>query len=97
MGAEAHDATVEGEVVGVDQDLARVLIGDLQEEWFFPLAMLPAGTRVGSDILFTALDGRYSPLGFARGGHTSERSIEDRLSRPLSARRTGEIRRSDLG
>ena len=96
MGADSVDATVSGEVVGVDQDLARVLIGDQQEEWFFPLAMLPAGARVGSDILFTEHDGRYNPLGFARVGHTSERSIEDRLSRPLSARRTGEIRRSDL-
>ena len=87
--SDGFEATTNGVVASIDQDLARVLIGDAESEWFFPMQTLPAGVKVGSDLLFTEHDGRYSVLGFARSaGHTAERSIEDRLRRPISQRRT---------
>lgn len=100
MAAHANEVTVTGVVADIDNDLARVLIGDdqvQQEEWFFPMQTLPPGTKPGVDILFTERDGRFMAIGFARvAGHTAERSIEDRLARPISARRTNEVRVSDL-
>ena len=33
---EAADDTVTGVVDSIDQDLARVLIGQAEDEWFFP-------------------------------------------------------------
>jgi hypothetical protein len=96
MQADALDPTVSGVVDEIDNDLARVLIGDDQAEWFFPLSTLPPGAKVGSDILFSTDNGRYAVIGFARGAaFSNDRSIEDRLSRPLSRRRTLEMHVSD--
>jgi hypothetical protein len=96
LDAETHDAA-SGTVVDIDEGLARVLIGPDDEEWFFPLTTLPPGSGVGTAIMFTRHDGRYTVLGLARSATTSvERSIEDRLSRPISMRRTADIQASDL-
>lgn len=96
MAAEARDA-VSGTVVDVEQEIARVLIGPDDEEWYFPLQSLPAGSGIGTAITFTHENGRYAALGLARSATTSvERSIEDRLSRPLSMRRTADLQAADV-
>jgi hypothetical protein len=78
------------EVVADEPTVARVLIGDDEAEWYFPMSLLPEGVQVSDDLLFAAEDGRFSAVGFARvSGHSTERSIEERLSRPLSRRRAG--------
>jgi hypothetical protein len=99
LAAEAFEPTVSGVVVEIENELARVLVGDDEDEWFFPVATMPDGAKVGSDLLFTRQrDGRLAVLGFARtAGHTSgPTSIEDRLARPLSRFRTTEVRAADL-
>ncbi|MBA3302271.1 MAG: hypothetical protein H0U26_00190 [Acidimicrobiia bacterium] len=84
-------------MVDIEDGLARILIGGDDEEWFFPLEILPTGTVVGTAILFTVDAGRYTVLGLSRSSTTSVgRSIEDRMARPLNLRRTSELRASDL-
>lgn len=96
MAAEARQ-TVPGTVVDIEEGLARILIGADDEEWFFPVDILPPGSVVGTAILFTVDAGRYHVLGLSRSSTTSVgRSIEDRMSRPLNLRRTSELRASDL-
>jgi hypothetical protein len=96
LAAEATQ-TVPGTVVDIEEGMARILIGADDEEWFFPTHILPAGTVVGTAILFTVEAGRYQVLGLARSATTSVgRSIEDRMARPLNLRRTSELRSSDL-
>lgn len=98
MAAEkdSHEA-VSGTVVDIEHDLARVLIGDREDEWFFPMQTLPEGTHVGTAVLFTEENGRYTALGLARSGSTSvDRSIEDRLANRLLLRKTADFRMSDL-
>jgi hypothetical protein len=96
LAADAH-AAVNGTVVDVEHDLARVLIGPMDEEWFFPMQTLPDGTGVGTAITFTEVNGRYTAMGLARSATTSiDRSIQDRLSRPLSQRRTADLQAADI-
>ncbi|MBI2704479.1 MAG: hypothetical protein HYX32_04210 [Actinobacteria bacterium] len=87
---------VAGRIEGVDaNDVARVLLGNEQEEWFIPTDMLPVGAGVGDRVRFTKQDGRLVVIGMA-AGVPEERSIEDRLSRPISAKRTSEFEMSEL-
>lgn len=95
MTAEAFEVTASGVIVDIENELARVLIGDEQEEWFFPTTTLPEGAKVGSDLLFTRQrDGRYAVLGFSRTAAyaAGPTSIEDRLARPLSKFRASDLR-----
>lgn len=94
MDASAN-VPVTGVVDSVEQDLARVLIGPAEEEWFFPLTTLPEGAGEGDVVGFVEVDGRYVADGFA-GPRQSENSIESRLSRGINKRRTTEMNRSDL-
>ena len=86
---------VSGVVDSIEGDLARVLIGPGEEEWFFPLSTLPDGAVVGNEIAFVDGDGRYVADGFV-GTRQTENSIEERLSRKINRRRTVEMQRSDL-
>ena len=93
--SDGFEATTNGVVASIDQDLARVLIGANEEEWFFPMQTLPAGTEVGSKVVFVLVDGRYAAHSLA-GSRNTNRAIEDRLSRPLSLRKTADFRTADL-
>lgn len=95
MFAEPFQTDVLGHVDRIDDKMARVFIGDHEEEWFFPLGTLPNGATVGSQVLFSVQDGRYTALSLTSVGE-SERSITDRLNRPMNVRRTGEMRRVEL-
>lgn len=86
---------VSGVIDSIDADLARVLIGPGEDEWFFPLAMLPGGVVEGNVVAFVESEGRYVAEGFA-GTRQTENSIEERLSRGINKRRTTEMRLSDL-
>jgi hypothetical protein len=86
---------VSGVVDSIDDDLARVLIGPGEEEWFFPIATLPDGVVEGNVLELHEADGRYVADGFV-GTRQTENSIEERLSRGINRRRTAEMRRSDL-
>jgi hypothetical protein len=91
-----EEREVAGEIEGVDDnDVARVLLGDDQEEWFIPMDMLPPGAAAGDRVRFTSQDGRLVVIGMAESA-PEERSIEDRLSRPLNSMRTSEFEVSDL-
>lgn len=94
MGNEGSE-TVPGTVEGIDGDLARVLIGPDEDEWFFPLATLPEGVVVGNVVAFTEDDGRFVADGYV-GTRQTENSIEERLSRSINRRRTAEMSRTDL-
>lgn len=94
MGSEERE--VLGVVDGIDGDsVARVLIGDDQEEWFFPLNMLPTGVEEGEGLRFTDQAGRYVVIGRVDIVRATP-SIEDRLSRPLNTKKTAEVDLDDL-
>jgi hypothetical protein len=95
MVGETGSETVPGVVDGIDGDLARVLIGPDEAEWFFPLATLPEGVVVGNVVAFVDDGGRYVADGFV-GTRQTENSIEERLSRSINRRRTAEMSRADL-
>ena len=87
--------TVSGVIDSIEADLARVLIGPGEEEWFFPLSTLPEGVVEGNVVAFVEAEGRYVAEGFV-GTRQTENSIEQRLSRGINKRRTTEMRLSDL-
>ena len=81
-------ATATGYVESIDRGVARVLIGRDESEWFFPMPTLPEGVQAGDDLLFLNQAERYTSIGFARVNMRSvDRSIDDRLHRPLAERR----------
>jgi len=86
---------VSGVVDSIEHDLARVLIGPAEDEWFFPLATLPDGADIGNLIAFSEVDGRFVADGFF-GPQETDNSIESRLSRGINRRRTTEMQRTDL-
>ncbi len=91
-----NDREVLGTVVGIDGDsVARVLIGEDQEEWFFPLNMLPDRVCEGDTLRFAEQAGRYAVIGKIRLAQAAP-SIEDRLSRPLNTMRTAELDAAEL-
>jgi len=92
---EPADGTVTGVVDSIDQDLARVLIGEAEEEWFFPVSTLPDGVVEGDVVGFVESEGRFVADGFV-GPRQTGNSIESRMSRGINKRRTTEIRRSEL-
>ena len=96
MFAEPFETTIPGVVDRIDDGLARVFIGEDNDEWFFPMPTLPDGAELGSEVLFSLHNGRYAAVSLARAGRESERSITDRLNRPMNLRRTGEMRRVEL-
>ena len=91
-----EEREVAGEVESVDDnDVARVLLGEDQEEWFIPTDMLPDGIAPGDRVRFTTQHGRLVVIGMADSA-PEERSIEDRLSRPISSMKTSEFELADL-
>ncbi len=95
------ESAVEGVITSIEDGLARVLIGEAQEEWFFPVEMLPSDSEPGICLMFAEQDGRYQPLGKTKVAPAARvRSIEERLQRKISTRKTGEVdtvlRRRDL-
>jgi len=92
---DAGNDTVSGVIDSIDADLARVLIGPGEDEWFFPLATLPEGVVEGNVVAFVEAEGRYVAEGFV-GTRQTENSIEQRLARGINRRRTTEMGRADL-
>ena len=85
-----------GSVEAIDENgVARVLIGPAEEEWFFPLDLLPDGVATGAVVRFADRDGRLIVVGMADMPVPTQ-SIEDRLSRPLSTKRTAEYEAGEL-
>jgi hypothetical protein len=89
------DGPVTGVVDSIEQDLARVLIGPAEEEWFFPITTLPEGAVEGDVVGFVEAEGRYVADGFV-GTRQTGNSIESRMARGINKRRTTEMSRSDL-
>ena len=88
-------ASAIGYIDDIEDGVARVLIGPDEDEWFFPLGMLPDDVQPGDDMLFVEAEGRFAVAGFARvATHSADRAIEDRLHRPLAARRAGRFGRT---
>jgi hypothetical protein len=78
---------VSGVVDQIDNGVARVLIGEAAEEWFYPLSMLPRGVEVGTCVWFRQQDGRWQSMGLASEAPTATvRTIEDRLERQRNRR-----------
>ncbi|MCX7621858.1 MAG: hypothetical protein N2037_13560 [Acidimicrobiales bacterium] len=101
LDAAGGASPVEGVIASIDRGLARVLIGENQEEWYFPIEMLPDDSEPGTCLMFAAHEGRYQPLGKTEVAPAVKvRSIEERLQRKIAVRKTGEVRpglrRSDL-
>ena len=97
MYAEPFHSTIVGHIERVDDGLAQVFIGVQREEWFFPLETLPEGADVGREIVLTLQQGRYVALKLVPAVvRDQDRSIIDRLNRPMNLRRTGEMRRVEL-
>ena len=92
---EPADGTVTGVVDSIEQDLARVLIGKAEEEWFFPVSTLPEGVVEGDVVGFVESEGRFVADGFV-GPRQTGNSTESRMARGINKRRTTEIRRSEL-
>ena len=51
--AQVPGQTTRGVVIGIDHGVATVLIGDRQDEWDFPMQLLPEGTTEDSILLLT--------------------------------------------
>jgi hypothetical protein len=92
---DAGRDAVSGVVEGIEGDLARVLIGPAEQEWFFPVDTLPEGVVVGNVVAFVEQGGRYVADGYI-GTRQTEDSIEQRLARGINRRRTQELRKGDL-
>lgn len=86
---------VDGEIAEIVDGVARVLIGDAEEEWFFPLNLLPDGVDVGGVVAFVFADGRYEPVRVVSAADGLS-AIESRLSRPLNAIRSDQYEVRDL-
>lgn len=97
-GMPGSVASVVGTITDIDDGVARILIGSSEEEWWFPTTMLPRSVRAGDSLDFAPEGGRYLVLGASMADdETRNRSIEDRLSRPLSAKKTEQVEARALG
>lgn len=91
-GVAGAVATVAGTIMDMEDGVARILIGPRDEEWWFPTTMLPLHVRAGDALDFASEGGRYLVIGASMTDDDARnRSIEDRLSRPLSAKKTEQV------
>lgn len=92
MADESQPSVVIGTITDLEDGVARILIGARREEWWFPTSMLPAKVRPGDVLDFEPCEGRYLVLGpSVQADALTSRSIEDRLSRPLSSKKTDRV------
>lgn len=97
MEVDQPTKIVVGIIEEMEDGVARILIGPSREEWWFPTTMLPVHIKAGDHLDFEPEGGRYLVLGpTVTDDDAHQRSIEDRLSRPLSARKTSQVEAKDL-
>ena len=90
--ADENTAIVTGTITDLEDGVARILIGPRKDEWWFPTSMLPVKSRPGDVLDFEPCDGRFLVLGpSVQADAVSSRSIEERLSRPLSSKKTERV------
>ena len=75
-------------VMSIDHGVATILVGDQQEEWDFPLDLLPEGTGEDSIVLMSGEGYSLRAVGLA-----PERvdSVQSRLNRGVNRRRLAHI------
>lgn len=86
-------AQVPGEVTRavvfrIDHGVATLLVGESQEEWDFPLQLLPDGTTEDSIVLLTGEGYGLEVVGLA---HERVDSVQNRLNRGVNRRRMAQI------
>ncbi len=86
--AQVPGQTTRAVVITIDHGVATVLVGEHQEEWDFPMQLLPAGTTEDSILLLTGEGYGLEVVGLA-----PERvdSVQSRLNRGLNRRRMAQI------
>ena len=90
MWEEHRGEPATGKVIDIDEGMAHVLVGDDEEEWYFPLTTLPVGTKAGDGLLLVKVDLRYKAIRrLPCQDETSGRSIEDRMARRIVRDRVG--------
>jgi hypothetical protein len=81
-------ARIRGLVDQIDDGVARVFVGDHDDEWFFPSRLFPAGTVAGDCIWLERVNGSYSIVGATRDRSNPDiRGFAERLNRLRTDRR----------
>jgi hypothetical protein len=76
-------AEVRGVVIGIDDMVATIEMGDDRDEWVFPRSMLPPEVVVDSVLTFDRPGSGATVIGHSAPAP----SVEDRLGRALNRRR----------
>jgi hypothetical protein len=71
-------------VIDVDEYAVAMLVGEQEEEWSFPAALVPPGVEVGDELQVSYVNGRPTVLG---PESRIDNSLSARLNRPLNQRR----------
>jgi hypothetical protein len=80
--------SLRGLIDRIDDGVARVYVGDNEDEWFFPAHLFPKSARSGDCVWLQQVDGRYTVVGSARDrANPDVRGFADRLNRLRSDRR----------
>ncbi len=75
-------------VIKIDLGVATVLVGENQEEWDFPMQLLPSDTTEDSILLLTGEGYGLQVVGLA---HERVDSVQNRLNRGVNRRRMAQI------
>jgi hypothetical protein len=76
------NGTTCGVVVGIEDEFARILVGEEHEPWDFPMSLMPDGVESGTAVHLGLLDGR--PVRVRIDAETemiSSRGVDHRLAR----------------
>ncbi len=87
-GADDGSPALRGMVVHIDGGVARVLVGDGEDEWFFPAHLFPEATSTGDCVWLVRQRGRFTVVGATPDrSHPDVRGFAERLNRRRSDRR----------
>ncbi len=80
-GADDGSPTLRGVVAQTDGGVVRVLVGDSEDEWFFPAHVFPASTAAGDQVWLIKQRGRFGVLGAPDDRlHPDVRGFADRIN-----------------
>lgn len=81
-------ATVRGLIDEIDDGVARVFVGDHDDEWFFPARLFPAKAQAGDCVWLQRVNGSYSVVGATPDRANADiRGFAERLNRLRTDRR----------
>jgi hypothetical protein len=80
--------SLRGLIDRIDDGVARVFVGDNEDEWFFPSHLFPKTARAGDCVWLQRIDGRYTVVGSTpHRSNPDIRGFAERLNRLRADRR----------